>query len=138
MKTHHAHATWDSTGWWVTTIPALGPAAVTQSRRLDQATNDIAEVIDLITGESPGDYTLDLTWDDLSESAAEARRLRAESEELAAEAQRATRTAVAELREAGMSLRDIGTLTGVSYQRAQQLSVSDTVIAKLDPRETRP
>lgn len=121
MTSYQVHATWDDTGWWIVTIPDLGPSAVTQCRRLDQAADDVAEVIELLTGDKPGSYTLDLTWDDLTASATEARRLREEADQLASAAQEATKVAVIELREAGLSYRDIGTMTGISYQRAQQL-----------------
>lgn len=119
MTAYRAHATWDAAGWWIVTVPDLGPAAVTQSRRLDQAPGDITEVIALLTGDD--DIRIDLEWDDVAETAAKARQSRDEARRAAAEAQQATRAAVADLREAGLSYRDIGTMAGISYQRVQQL-----------------
>ncbi|MEX1164319.1 MAG: type II toxin-antitoxin system HicB family antitoxin [Nitriliruptor sp.] len=121
MTVYDVHATWDDTGWWIVTVPDLGPSAVTQCRRLDQAERDVAEVIELLTGEMPGSYALTLSWDEVTAAATDARRLRAEAEQLADRARAATKVAVTELRHAGLSYRDIGTMTGISYQRAQQL-----------------
>lgn len=124
MITYTVHATWDPTGWWVANVIDLGPSASTQSRRLDQIERDIAEVIELLTDEPPGSYDLALTWDDPTGDADRARELRQRAEKLTNQAQQATTTAVDALRGAGMSYRDIGTMTGVSYQRAQQLATA--------------
>ncbi len=121
MTAYDVHATWDDTGWWIVTVPGLGPSAVTQCRRLDQVERDVAEVIELLTGEKPGSYALTLSWDEVTAAATDARQLRAEAEQLADRARAATKVAVTELRDAGLSYRDIGTITGISYQRAQQL-----------------
>lgn len=119
MTVYRAHATWDDTGWWIVTVLELGPAATTQCRRLDQASDDIAEVVTLLTGDELVEIELD--WDDIATSAAVARQLRREAERIADDAKKATRTAVHELRDAGLSYRDIGTMTGISHQRVQQL-----------------
>jgi hypothetical protein len=108
--------------YWVA-VPDAG--GVTQARRLDQLPGRIAEVLSLMTGEavSAADVELDVHYDDeeLGRRAAELRDRRAALEvsekqltELTAETARA-------LRQRGMSLRDIGVLTAVSYQRAHQL-----------------
>lgn len=123
MKTYKVHAAWDATGWWIVTAPELGPAATTQCKRLDHADASIREVIELLTDVT--DHALDLEWEDPSPAAREARRLRAEAEATTRAAHHATRVAVAELRDAGLSYRDIGMMTGISYQRAQQLATSD-------------
>jgi len=34
MKTYAVRCEWDSTGWWVVTVPEL-PGAVSQARRLE-------------------------------------------------------------------------------------------------------
>lgn len=70
------------------TVPGI-PGAITQSTRLDLVDRDVAEVIELMTGEKPGSYGLRLT-EHLpgvgGKLAGETRRLRAESAALATQA----------------------------------------------------
>lgn len=122
-KRYTVRCEWDEAGWWVVTVPEL-PGALTQSRRLDQVQVDVAEVVRLVTGQSVG-YELDVDAHfpgSAGREAARAAALRAESDRLAHEAKDAAAGAVGALRAAGLTFRDIGTLVGVSYQRAQQLS----------------
>lgn len=122
-KSYAARCVWDETGWWVVTMPELS-GAVTQSRRLGQVPRDIAEVVRLLTGELPEDYELDveaLFPGPAGQEAARATALRAESDRLSHEAKDVAASAVSALRAAGLTYRDIGTLVGVSHQRAQQL-----------------
>ncbi|MGH3824924.1 MAG: hypothetical protein ACRDRA_19120, partial [Pseudonocardiaceae bacterium] len=53
--------------------------------------------------------------------AAEARSLREQAHRLTEQAGERTRKAVALLSQKGFTVRDIGALTGITYQRAQQL-----------------
>lgn len=115
---------WDETGWWVVTMRELD-GAVTQSRRLDQVPGDVAEVIRLLTGEGPDAYDLHVearVAGPVGDEAARAAELRAASDRMSREAREATAQVVGELRSAGLSMRDVGSLVGVSYQRVQQLS----------------
>lgn len=110
------HADWDETGCWVITVPKV-PGAITQATRLDQVRADAAEVIEIQTGEEVDPSTLQIEWHvsgTAGEVAAQARTARGQLDSL-------TRSAVRQLRQAGFSLRDTGTLTGVSFQRAQQI-----------------
>ncbi|MFC5992932.1 type II toxin-antitoxin system HicB family antitoxin [Pseudonocardia hispaniensis] len=120
---YRVEAEWDDTGWWVVTVPDV-PGAITQSRRLDQVPADAAEVIEIQTGEPVNPDSL-VVYPSLpgeaGEAAAEARRLRAEAHELSERASERTRAAVDLLHRRGFPLRDIGKLTGITYQRAQQL-----------------
>ncbi len=119
-----AHCEWDETGWWVVTVRELA-GAVTQSRRLDQVPGDVAEVIQLLTDEGPEAYELDVEAHvpgAVGEEAAHAAELRAAADRLSQEAQEATANAVRTLRAAGLTVRDVGSLLGVSFQRVQQLS----------------
>jgi predicted RNase H-like HicB family nuclease len=128
VKTYTVRAEWDATGWWVVTVPDIA-GAITQSKRLDRVADDVAEVIELMTGEAPGTYEIDLDWSvpvEAGQHAAEARELRAKADAVAQEATEATNRAVRELAAAGFTYRDIGTMTGVSYQRAQQIVPSKT------------
>lgn len=121
--TYRVDAEWDDTGWWVVTVPDV-PGAVTQCRRLEQVAADAAEVIEIQTGDAVDPASLDVRPclpGKAGEAAAEARRLRAEAEALNRQATEHTRTAVALLHERGFPLRDIGALTGITYQRAHQL-----------------
>ncbi|MPZ26153.1 MAG: transcriptional regulator [Micromonosporaceae bacterium] len=124
MKTYTVRAEWDTTGWWVVTVPDIR-GAITQSRRLDQVAGDVAEVIELMTGETPGSYEIDLQWSvpvPAGAKAHEARDLRAEAEAADERAAAATGEAVRALFAEGFTYRDIGAMIGVSYQRAQQLA----------------
>jgi predicted RNase H-like HicB family nuclease len=122
--TYKVHCEWDETGWWVVTVLDV-PGAISQSRRLDQVPNDIAEAIELMTGEPVGSEQVELTWTvpgDLGAVAERARGLREDADRRAASATKATQAAARALRREGFSYRDIGTMTGVSYQRAHQLA----------------
>jgi len=120
LPSHRATVEWDG-HYWVATPDSGG---VTQARRLDQLPARLAEVIHLMTGidVDPSDIDLDIRYDDdLGRQTAELRERRADLE--ASEKELATLTAATAraLRKRGMNLRDIGTLTGVSYQRVHQL-----------------
>lgn len=124
MSTYDVRAEWDDTGWWVVTVPdVLG--AITQCRRLDQVPTDIAEAIGLITGTEPATDAIRLHWEvpgEAGELADRARRLREEADRLAAEAGETAQHAVQKLRARKFSYRDIGVMTKMSYQRAQQIA----------------
>ncbi len=117
---------WDATGWWVVTVPEL-PGAISQARHLDQAPGDVAEVIELMTGESHGTYVL-LTEPLYPGAAGAAEReavaLRQQADEITNAASSAVRNAVIALRSDGLTLRDSAALTGISCQRAQQIERS--------------
>ncbi len=111
---------WDGR-YWVATPEAGG---VTQARRLDQLPDRVLEVIHLMTGHDidPGDIALDIRYEDeLGRRAAELRERRADLKASEKELAVLTASTARALRERGMNLRDIGTLTGVSYQRVHQL-----------------
>ena len=59
MKTYTVRCEWDSTGWGVVTVPEL-LGAVSEARRLDQVSGDVAEVVELMTGEKPGTYAIEV------------------------------------------------------------------------------
>lgn len=124
MTGYTVRAEWDDIGWWVVTVPAV-LGAITQCKRLDQVRADIAEAIEIQTGEAIDPTTITVEWHvpgEAGTAAERARQLRGNAEQITAEAGRSTRHAVFQLHRAGFSLRDIGTMTGISYQRAQQLT----------------
>ena len=121
--TYTVNAEWDDTGWWVVTVPDV-PGAITQCHRLDQIAADAAEVIEIQTGVAVDPDTLDIVPSFPGEAgrvADEARELRHEAQAVKERADRSTRAAVTLLRERGLPLRDIGRLTGITFQRAQQM-----------------
>jgi hypothetical protein len=111
---------WDGRYW--VAVPDAG--GVTQARRLDQLPDRLVEVIHLMTGQevAASEIEMDIHYDDqLSPLAAELRDRRAGLDAQEKEVAALTAEVARALRERGMNLRDIGTLTGVSYQRVHQL-----------------
>lgn len=109
------------TGWWVTECAEVG--AVSQVRRLDQVSDDIREAVAYLAGLPEDDVAIDVVPvlpQAYREHAARAKEEREEArarERAAAESRMAARA----LREAGLALRDVGTVMGISHQRASQL-----------------
>jgi DNA-directed RNA polymerase specialized sigma24 family protein len=113
-----------SEGWWAITIPAY-PGVFTQARRLEQVPAIAADALALwnemsvepdevtiseVHVDPAVEYALHEAWDWQA-------RLREAQEHTPA----AMRTAAAMAAKAGLSVRDIGTLLGVSFQRAAVL-----------------
>jgi predicted RNase H-like HicB family nuclease len=126
---YRARAERDQAGYWHGSVPDL-PGVHTQARTLATLRRRVAEAIAL--------------WLDLPDSAearmvvdvepvlpaavrravSTARRRRARAAVADAEADRATDEAIAALRRAGLSLRDVGTVVGLSHQRVDQREAS--------------
>ncbi len=110
--------------WWAITIPQL-PGAFSQCKRLDQVEAMAREVIALMLDTDPADVDdIDVTVqlpDPLADDLTALQR----SEQLADDARQAAahaqRRAAGQLRAAGLSVRDIGRLLGVSHQRVSQI-----------------
>jgi predicted RNase H-like HicB family nuclease len=110
--------------WWAITIAEL-PGGFSQCKRLDQVEAMAREVITLMLDIDPADVDdIDVTVklpDPLADDLAALRR----SEQLADDARQAAahaqRRAAEQLRAAGLSVRDIGRLLGVSHQRVSQI-----------------
>lgn len=108
--------------WWV--LQAVeAPGAISQVARLDQAWQ-IKEAIAFVTGTPESEVEVDVVPvipEAVREHLAAADRLRHEAQEAnsrsAAEARAAARTLAA----AGITLRDVGSIMEISYQRAHQL-----------------
>jgi predicted RNase H-like HicB family nuclease len=112
-------------GWWVATVPELA-GCLTQGRTIEQARERIREaiaaILDLRTdyaGRLIDDVRLPAKVKRSVRSAEQARKKAQRAERVASEK---IREATAELGKLGMSLRDVGTVLGVSRQRAQQLT----------------
>ena len=111
--------------WWVADILDTDWAA--QSRRLDGLEGVVREVLSLALEADAGSFGVVLEYvpdHEVAELMAREDALRAESARLKSEAAAANREVAALLRRRGYTLRDIGSLMGVSYQRASQLVAS--------------
>lgn len=110
-------------GWWMIQCDQY-PGALSQVRRLDQAPGVHREAIAFLTGEPPEQVSVTVTpqlSSDVEEGLANVRRL-ADTAARAADQAADQRIALAQrLREDGLTVRDIGQIMGVSYQRAGQL-----------------
>lgn len=107
--------------WWVIDVDGIG---ATQTKRLDQADGTARDLIASMLDVDPAGIQVDITpevgpeLDGLVLSARTAADAAKEAQAKAAETSRATADL---LHEAGYSMRDIGVLIGVSYQRIHQL-----------------
>ena len=108
--------------WWV--LESAEAGAVSQCRALSQADGEMREAIAYQLGlpEDSFDICLEIVLPPQYDLAIEESRiLHAESEQIARQAVDARRRAAKELQRLHMSVRDIGEVMGVSYQRAHQL-----------------
>ena len=118
----------DETGTWVATIPKL-PGCLTQGRSIAQARRRIRDALAAFTGDERMAKAVELV-DDIDVSAIgesgaglveKLRRQRADLETLKDTVGRSTAQAVRKLAKAGLSVRDVGELLGLSHQRVQQV-----------------
>lgn len=115
-----AEVEWDGHFW---VAEPEGDRGVTQAKRLEQIPERLSEVVHLMTGETvaPEDWDLVIHYDEFGDAAANLRRDRAEVEEAERRLAEHTKETAKALRDRGMSLRDIATLVGVTFQRVHQL-----------------
>jgi hypothetical protein len=107
--------------WWVVEVEGVG---VTQAKRLDQVEHMARDMVAIMLDVDIDDVQvtvaphvgpeLDGLLLDVRSAADEAKRAQAKATE-------ASRATARRLKDAGYSLRDIGVLTGVSFQRVHQL-----------------
>ncbi len=112
-----------TSGWWVLEQPDLG--VVSQVRRLDQVDEEMREVIAHLAGIPEADVVIDVVPvlpEAYMEHAERAARFRESEAAARAEAATQARAAAKALRATGMPLRDVGTIMGISHQRAAQLA----------------
>ncbi|HVA60586.1 MAG TPA: HicB family toxin-antitoxin system [Mycobacteriales bacterium] len=107
--------------FWLVRVPEVG---VTQARHLREVELMARDLIALVTDTEPSTFNLDV---EVQMPAAAKRRLdravrlRNQAKDTQAQAAEELRAAAQELAKSGMTVRDIGQLLGVSYQRAHQL-----------------
>ncbi|QYC54593.1 HicB-like antitoxin [Gordonia phage Agueybana] len=129
MTTYRVDVTRDDK-WWMIRIPELdgvnGVAEpLTQARRFEDIETEARDLICLVADVAPSTVVLDLHIDvggmDVGEVSREIATARAEASAAERRAvERSTETARA-LRAAGLDLRDIGAVVGLSFQRVSQL-----------------
>lgn len=111
--------------WW--SLQAVeAPGAISQVVRLDQADRirEAIAFVEMIPAEEIEIDVMPVLPPGVTEQVDAARRLRREARETSTRATHELRLAARALADAGLTLRDIGTVLGVSYQRAHQLVTS--------------
>ncbi|MDR1187720.1 MAG: hypothetical protein LBK95_09745 [Bifidobacteriaceae bacterium] len=121
MTTLHVTATKNRRGW---TLVGVEHGAVSEVARLDQAATEMREPLAYLAGLPEDGFDIEVE-PQIPESfrfeQAEAERLREEAKSATSAAAEHSRKAARVLAEAGLSMRDIGQVMGVSHQRAHQL-----------------
>lgn len=110
------------TNWWV--LESTEAGSVSQCKRLNQAADEMREAIAHQLDIPEDSFVIDVvpilpdTYRAEAEAADQSRRVAQDANTAAAAHSRAAARALAD---AGLSVRDIGTVMGISHQRAAQL-----------------
>ncbi|MDR0847693.1 MAG: hypothetical protein LBN10_01405 [Propionibacteriaceae bacterium] len=121
MTTLHVTATKNKRGW---TLVGVEYGAVSEVARLDQAVDDMREPLAWLSGLAEDAFDIEVSPEIPQLFRVEqekAEQLRAEAERAKSAAAEHARKAAHVLADAGLSMRDIGSVMGVSHQRAHQL-----------------
>lgn len=122
-------ATRDGNWWSLIATDVDGREVASQSRRLDQADAAIREAIALVLDVDVDSFDVDVvpTLDQagVSDETIELLDLRRELARLGERSRRLTPQAVAELRAAGLTVRDVAELLGVTPSRVSQIEHQD-------------
>ena len=117
----------EESGWWVAQLKEA-PAAITQGRTITEARRRIREALALVLDNDKAAAKATLVDDvrlpaDARKALGRARAARQRLQNESKKAQATTAVAVRKLIETlGLSVRDVGELVGISYQRVQQLA----------------
>ncbi|MCA0436332.1 MAG: hypothetical protein M9891_04345 [Austwickia sp.] len=106
---------------WAIQVANVGP---TQARRLGEIEEMARDLVACMANVDVHTVDIDITVElpeGVRHSLEHAHRARAAEEQSRAEANRSFQDAARQLRDGGLTVREIGTLLGVSYQRAHQL-----------------
>jgi hypothetical protein len=120
MNTYRAVVTRDEGKYWLVHIVELDQ--YTQARNLAEIPDMAREYITVTTGSAPDSVDVQIRLPaDVETMLAESNAAAAESARLNAEAAALRVQAVKGLKARGLTVREIGSMLGVSHQRAQQL-----------------
>ena len=123
MKSYRVRYELDETGWWVASIDEV-PGCHTQGRTLEQSRDRVREALASLTShrKAASAHLIDdiVVPAPARKAVAFWHAKKDEASRIAAECENATRDAAVLLAKS-MSLRDVGTVLGVSRQRAHQL-----------------
>ena len=129
MTTYQVTATRDGDWWSLVAANVGGREVASQSRRLDQADAAIREAIALVLDVDRDAFDVDITPEleriEVSDATLEVLALRRELAELSDRARRRTPAAIAELRAAGLTVRDVAQLLGITPSRVSQIEQQD-------------
>lgn len=123
METYRVRAR-RSGGWWAIDAPAM-KGLHSQARRIDQVEAMARDAIATLLDVDPGSFAVEVDVELPEEWArvvAEARQARVDADAAEKTAQATVRGAAKTLLEAGLSMRDVGSIMGVSHQRVAQLA----------------
>ena len=110
-------------GWWAVRVPELA-GVFTQARRLDQVPAVVADAVGAFLDIPPGSVEVRVEPKlavEVRRRLEEARRQRQQADRLASAAADKLRQVARALAQDGLPERDIGSILGVSHQRAHQL-----------------
>lgn len=121
VNTYAVHVSREGGKYWHIHIPDVD--RVTQARSVDEIDVMARDLVAIMLGVAPDSFDLDLRLElpGFAAHMERARQLRERELEIRNEAAGEWRAAAIALRDAGVPLRDLGKLLGVSYQRAHQL-----------------
>lgn len=108
--------------WWAIEIPEV-QGAYSQARRLNEVPVEAAEAVATVLDIDPGDIDVEISVN--YDPASEAAKVRTDLEKALAAMQEASNQMAQlarNMKSDGLTVREIGTVMGVSPQRAQQLT----------------
>ncbi|WP_249290489.1 hypothetical protein [Mobiluncus mulieris] len=108
--------------WWALECAEAG--CYSQCRRLDQVDDEMREAIAWQTGLAKDAFNIAVNIElpvRYQQQLQQTKQLQAEAEKLVASAASSSRLVAKEMKDDGFTLRDIGQVMGISYQRAGQL-----------------
>lgn len=125
MTGYDVTATREGDWWSLVASNVEGREVASQSRRLDQAEAAIREAIALVLDVDRSEFEVEITPEldrvEVSDETLEVLELRRALAELSDRARRQTPAAIAELRRAGLTVRDVAQLLGVTPSRVSQI-----------------
>lgn len=109
--------------FWHVEVPEID--RVTQARNINEVDDMARDLIAIMAGVEPDSFELDVRIqlpDSVRAHLSEVERARGAEAEARSHAATELRAAAAELKNAGLSVRELGAVLGISYQRASQLT----------------